>query len=104
MNEVLSLLIDSINNSDRAFLWFLLDIVVLMMLPLFLEGAVSSRRETVADAVVPLLILSAMVLPPIYFSYHSSEYRDKAAKLCDQTPGCDLEQMYNKAKMHVHLN
>lgn len=104
MNEVLSLLIDSITNSDRAFLWCLLDAVVVMMLPFFLEGAVSDSRHSVADAVIPLLVLSAMVLPPIYFTYHSSADRQKAAKLCDQVPDCNFEQMYSKAKAHVRLN
>lgn len=104
MSEVLSLLIDSIVNSDRAFLWCLLDVAAIVMLPFFLEGGGYGDGRSVANIIVPILILLVMILPPIYFAYYSSEYRQKAAKLCDQIPDCNFEVMHDKAKKHVLLN
>lgn len=104
MAEILSLLIDSINNADRVEACVFLIVILLFLSTILLPMWFDSEPPPIATAIMSFIVIFVCIFPINYFSYASSEYREKAAKLCDQTPGCDLEQMYSKAKMHVHLN
>lgn len=104
MAEILSLLIDSINNAGRVEGCTFLIVVLLFLLPIFLPMWFESDPKPISTAIMAFIVIFVFVFPISYFSYASSEYREKAAKLCDQIPECNFEEMYNKAKLYTKSN
>lgn len=104
MAEILSLLIDSINIANRIEVCVFLILMVMLLTPMLLPMWFGSDPPLIATVIMALTVISVCTLPAGYFSYASSEYREKAAKLCDQIPECNFEEMYNKAKLYTKSN
>lgn len=104
MAEILSLLIDSVNSANRIEVCIFLVLMVLFLSPFLLPMWFESDPPPIATAVMSFIVIFVCIFPINYFSYASSEYRDKAAKLCDQIPECNFEEMYNKAKLYTKSN
>ena len=104
MAEILSLLIDSINNADRMKVFVFMALLLIFFLPMLLPLWFELGPPPIATAIVAFIVIFACTFPAGYFSYASSEYREKAAKLCDQMPDCNFEEMYNKAKLYTKNN
>lgn len=104
MAEILSLLIDSISSANRVDLCILLILLLILASPLLLPLWFESDPPPIATAIMTFVVIFVCIFPINYFLYSSSEYRDKAAKLCDQIPECNFEEMYNKAKLYTKSN
>lgn len=104
MAEILSLLIDSINNADRIQVCVFVVLMLFLFSPIMIPMWFESDPPVIATVIMAITLISVCTLPAGYFSYTSSEYREKAAKLCDQIPECNFEEMYNKAKLYTKNN
>lgn len=104
MAEILSLLIDSINSANSIEVCVFVVLMLLLLAPFLLPMWFESGPSPIATAIMTFIVSFVCIFPINYFSYASSEYRDKAAKLCDQIPECNFEEMYNKAKLYTKNN
>lgn len=104
MAEILSLLMDSINNADRVQSCIFLILMLVITSPLLVPMWFESEPPPIATAIMAFIVIFACIFPITYFLYASSEHREKAAKLCDQIPECNFEEMYNKAKLYTKNN